>query len=275
MFDQHEDAASGSDGQQIWRFLDFAQFVDVLERRSLFFARVDTLEDPFAGPGDDAAASLQTLPEAVMRLAEKAAAPPPKMGRLERWWSRKAQEGEQDDLVKSIRNYQSPALVWASCWHAAEAEQMALWKAYHAHGKRIAIRSTIGKLRGALSAASQMSVSVGSVRYVDPESLAHVADPAERAMTKVKTLAFEREVRAILTRANSSGDGCLGRGCSVAVDVAAMIDDIAVSPAAEAWVRDLTSRVKRTYGLDAAMAVGAEGRLALPDYSPERALPSS
>lgn len=274
MFDQHDDAASGSEDQQIWRFMDFAQFIDVLERKSLFFARVDTLGDPFAGPGDNAASALRTLPDEVLRLAEQAAAPPPKMGRLERWWSRKAQESEQDNLVKTVRDHQPPALVWASCWHATSPEQMALWKGYHAASKTIAIRSTLAKLRGALAAASPSSVAVDLVRYVDPDSLTTVTEPAQRALMKSNALAYEREVRAILTQSGGGG-GCFGRGCGVAVDVAAMIEDVAVSPAAEVWFQELVRRVLRTYELDKPFPAESEGRLALPDYTPERALPSS
>lgn len=278
MFDQHHDAASGSDDQSIWRFLDLAQFIDVLDRKSLFFARVDTLLDPFGGPGDagDAGAgSLQALPEEVMRLAEQAATPPPRMGRLERWWARKAQESEQDNLVKTIRGYQLPALVWASCWHAAGAQQMALWKSYHAAAKQIAIRSTIGKLRSSVAAGTPLSLTIGFVRYLDQASLAEVTDPTQRALAKSDTLAYEQEVRAILTRTAGSGDGCLGRGCSVEIDPAATIEQVAVSPAADMWFHDVVRQVMRTYGLQIGLAIDSEDRLALPDYRPERALPSS
>lgn len=275
MFDQHDDAASGTDDLPIWRFLSFAQFIDVLDRRSLYFTRIDTLDDPFAGSSDVTAASLRMLPEEVMRLAEQAAAPPPKMGRLERWWARKAQEGEQDNLVKTIRGYQPPALVWASCWHGDGAQKMALWKSYHADSKHIAIRSTIGKLRSALAANAPLPLTVDVVRYLDPASLADIADPSRRALAKSDALAHEQEVRAILTRIAGSGEGCLGRGCSVAIDTSAMIDQVAVSPAAEAWFHDLAGRAMRTYGLHINVAVDGEGRLALPDYTPERALPSS
>ena len=33
----------------VWRYLDFTKFVDMLERRQLFFARADKLGDPFEG----------------------------------------------------------------------------------------------------------------------------------------------------------------------------------------------------------------------------------
>jgi hypothetical protein len=33
----------------LWRFLDFAKFVDMLDRETLFFARADTMIDPWEG----------------------------------------------------------------------------------------------------------------------------------------------------------------------------------------------------------------------------------
>jgi hypothetical protein len=83
-------------------------------------------------------------------------------------------------------------------------------------------------------------------------------------------------VWAFVTGAAGGAEGCLGRGVCVPVDVAGLIDEVAISPAADEWLRDLAGRVLRTYGL-AAVGVGGTGgtTLALPDYRPERALPSS
>ena len=80
----------------------------------------------------------------------------------------------------------------------------------------------------------------------------------------------EREVRAVLMRA-ACGTECLGRGVSVGVDVKGVIEDIAVSPAAGNWHGDLARRVMRSYGFDEA----ATDRLALPDFTAERALLSA
>ena len=275
MLDQQHGPSGEVDGQAIWRFLDFAQFVDLLDRKSLFFARIDTLEDPFAGLSDDTLFAVRTLPEELMRIAEQAAAPVPRKGRLERWWSRKAQESEQDTLINTIRNYRPAGMVWANCWHANGPDEVALWKTYQAAGKRIAVRTSIGKLRAALRADTGLAVSVDFVRYLEPAELRGLSEPIDRALTKVKALAYEREVRAIVTRASGAGGGCIGRGLCVTVNVAQLIDEVAISPAADDWLRDLAGRVLRTYGLAAVGIAGSAAPLALPDYRPERALPSS
>lgn len=276
MLDQQHGPAAEGDGQAIWRFLDFAQFVDLLDRKSLFFARVDTLEDPFAGLSDDTVFAVRTLPEELMRIAEQAGSPPPRKGRLERWWSRKAQESEQETLIDTIRNYRPAGMVWANCWHATGPDEVPLWKMYQAAGKRVAVRSSVGKLRAAMDAGSDLAVSVDYVRYLEPAELRGLSEPIDRALTKAKALAYEREVRAIVTRASGTTERCLGRGVCVPVTVASLIDEVAISPAAEEWIRDLAGRVLRSYGLNTVGVAGSDGpRLALPDYRPERALPSS
>lgn len=42
----------------IWRYVDFAKFVDLLERRQLHFARLDQLGDPFEGAPSDGTVAL-------------------------------------------------------------------------------------------------------------------------------------------------------------------------------------------------------------------------
>ena len=34
---------------KLWRYMDFAKFVSLLESRALFFVRADKLDDPFEG----------------------------------------------------------------------------------------------------------------------------------------------------------------------------------------------------------------------------------
>lgn len=275
MLDQQHGPSGEVDSQAIWRFLDFAQFVDLLDRKSLFFARIDTLEDPFAGLSDDTVFAVRTLPEELMRIAEQTVAPVPRKGRLERWWSRKAQESEQDNLINTIRNYRPAGMVWANCWHATGPDEVALWKTYQAAGKTVAVRTSIGKLRAALSAADDLAISVDFVRYLEPAELRGLSEPIDRALTKAKALAYEREVRAIVTRVSGTAHGCLGRGVCVPVNVAGVLDEVAISPAADDWLRDLAGRVLRSYGLAAISIAGSTAPLALPDYRPERALPSS
>ena len=50
MYVEHSAFESPTDeNAQIWRYLDFTKFVDLLDRRALFFARVDELTDQFEG----------------------------------------------------------------------------------------------------------------------------------------------------------------------------------------------------------------------------------
>jgi hypothetical protein len=56
----------------LWRFLDFAKFVDMLDRETLFFARADTMIDPWEGRIGD-----RGLNEHVARMNEMLSGPLP------------------------------------------------------------------------------------------------------------------------------------------------------------------------------------------------------
>jgi hypothetical protein len=38
-----------SDDSTIWQYMDFAKLVSILERRELFFVRIDRVTDPYEG----------------------------------------------------------------------------------------------------------------------------------------------------------------------------------------------------------------------------------
>ncbi len=50
----HSDLILPPDGTLLWRYLDFAKFMHLLESRSLWFPRTDQFEDPLEGTFTDA-----------------------------------------------------------------------------------------------------------------------------------------------------------------------------------------------------------------------------
>jgi hypothetical protein len=45
-YEIHPKLTTPPDDAVLWRYLDFAKFLDMLERRVLWFAGADTFEDP-------------------------------------------------------------------------------------------------------------------------------------------------------------------------------------------------------------------------------------
>jgi hypothetical protein len=117
--------------------MDFLKFVDLLERRALWFSGLDKLEDPREG---------RLTPRTKELLLRR----------------------EQRDGDRMVRAYQEvcrPAML-VNCWHASKTQSAAMWKLYSPRGYRIAIRSSIVRLKSALASA-QGPVMIGKVKYVD------------------------------------------------------------------------------------------------------------
>ena len=50
----HRDLTLPLDATTLWRYVDFAQFIDLLERQALWFPRTDQFEDPLEETYTDA-----------------------------------------------------------------------------------------------------------------------------------------------------------------------------------------------------------------------------
>ena len=93
----------------IWRYMDFAKFIYLLENKKLFFARVDKfVDDQFEGSW------------------------PKKSGEVRNQFT--AGAGEQDRRLKIIELKERTILLKqhfaVNCWHANEYESAAMWLLY-------------------------------------------------------------------------------------------------------------------------------------------------
>jgi hypothetical protein len=60
-YEVHPELETPPDDTILWRYLSFVKLVDLLERHRLWFARVDTFEDPLEGTHTDAKSSTFAL----------------------------------------------------------------------------------------------------------------------------------------------------------------------------------------------------------------------
>lgn len=69
MFQSHPNLVKPEPSAKLWRYTDFAKFLFLLERRALWFSRLDTLGDPYEGMPprpfiEDVWTAATTAPEA-------------------------------------------------------------------------------------------------------------------------------------------------------------------------------------------------------------------
>ena len=138
---------------------DFAKFVDMLDRETLFFARADTMVDPWEG-----GISSAGVDEHVAHLIELQASTllPAGYVRVQGWDDRVALRRESIERVELARRR-----TYLSCWFMAEHESAAMWSLYAGQGRGIAVRSTFSRLEVAFPREHEHSIHAGTVEYID------------------------------------------------------------------------------------------------------------
>jgi hypothetical protein len=212
----------------IWRYMDLAKYLSMLDRRCLFFARATQLGDPFEGSAtkkmvgnreyirknratDPALAAYRDMPEEFFTMTG-------------------------NSTMEMVKSY------LISCWHMNEHESAAMWKLYSSSNEAICIRSTYRRLR----LCAPKCVLVGEVNYINYETEAFGADfTFNFIMHKRLSFAHERELRAIFWEMDGTPDAQAYKariessGLAVRADLPALVERVYVSPTAMPWFADL------------------------------------
>lgn len=225
---------------KLWRYMDFAKFLHLVENRSLFFARVDNLGDRFEGASGLADREhewnrqyLKFFKDAVRNPPNGHPSPDEKTVKL-----------EADKLLAQLKKGTAAdrKRTFVSCWHANTGESEALWKLYCPVGSTgVVIKTTAENLVESLD--ETLDIELGRVQYVDfRKSFAGFYD---RIFWKRKSLAHEQEVRAVFN--NRFRDESLG--VSMLVNVEKLCISVIPSPFAPPWFKDLLNALIKKYEL--------------------------
>lgn len=232
---------SAPDSAQIWRYMDLAKFIALLQQRGLFLPRADKLDDPF-----EAAAGLSNrqkiwdehylsyFREAMVSLPTDITASRPSAEDI---------EVDAQRLLQSLKQIGLNARQQlVSCWHKNDSESEALWRIYTPPPvPGVAIRSTIGRLWDA--SASRPDAIVGRVHYVDfTRSFASLQ--SERIFQKRWSLSHENEIRLVLANDREA----LAEAHVLQCDLDSLIAEVVVSPFAPNWLINVVSEVVERFG---------------------------
>lgn len=229
----------------IWRYMDFAKYVAMLKERAVYFARLDTFDDPFEGSLSKAE---YVYLQAVAREGEA-------KGDLPDSW-----KGRYFDVLMEAQR-RAPRENYISCWHMNNSESEAMWKLYASSGYAVAIKSTYERLAVSLPNAYELAEHTGPflgiVKYVDYQidNLPR-GNSLHRLMHKRLSFAHEQECRAVVWRVGPGGrtsfpvpDHIVGKypaGINLETPLEDLVECVVVSPNSPAWftntVADLTSR---------------------------------
>jgi hypothetical protein len=219
---------------KVWRYMNFAKLVSLLESRCLFFSRADKQGDPFEGsyPKINVSARL-IVPEEIP-------------------------EPSRSSFLESMKNLGKFTKEWrrhvaVNCWHMNEHESAAMWKTYLTSAEGIAIQSTYKRLK--VSLIDKEPIFLGMVNYIDYQT--EGIDPRNvlsAFMHKRKSYEHEREVRALIIRFPIADDALdlsketITDGIRIMVSMENLIERIFVAPASPVWIEELVKSVVAKYG---------------------------
>jgi hypothetical protein len=255
---------------RIWRYLDLAKYLAILQRQSLFFVRATLLQsgDPFEGSSTklmatdrDIAARIQERRQEMSGVARfihnfGANGWLPNASFLEkaayRWGRDKELGGYEHDLSNSQMGEYLVKTFLLSCWHMNEHESAAMWSLYLQSNEGVCIQSTYRRLRAGLPEC----VLIGEVEYLDYHTEAF--SPSNRfnhIMHKRKSFEHERELRAVFWDMDGSPDAQTYKptiedaGLWIPVDLPSLIERVYVNPTAEPWLATVIREVTAKYNL--------------------------
>ena len=195
----------------LWRYMSFAKFCSLMERRALFFSLVGDMADRFEG----------------------FIYPPPTRKSGDRL--RQAERFTRDVLHKIAR----AALI--NCWTESEHESRLMWEAY-AGTEGVAVRTTYQALKESISSVAELPITFGQVKYVD-----YLQQQVPRfgwAPLFHKRIEYrgEGEVRAVLPGPPLDGqdirldpDVADQRGRYICVSLDILVKEVVVPPHSAPW----------------------------------------
>ncbi|MHA2053792.1 MAG: hypothetical protein ACW99F_09355 [Candidatus Hodarchaeales archaeon] len=223
-----------NENAEIWRYLDLAKFVSLLDKQALFFTRGDNLSDKFEG----------SVSRTNIELRENALKDQDKKIR--------------ELLLKKIPLTFKQARKWVfiNCWNLHEYESAAMWNLYLKSDEGVAIQSTFKQLTRSFNKFEERDVHIGEIKYIDydkdwiPEN--NLLFPF---LHKRKSYEHEHEIRAMIMLVWDMGDkkpikDLSDTGIYIPVDIDILIEKVFVSPTAEKWFKELVESIMKKYDLN-------------------------
>ena len=213
---------------RVWKYMDFTRFVALLHTRSLYYCRVDCLDDSFEG----------CVGRSVLTELEETVGKGP-AGRC-----------YMSKLVQCAR------ISFVNCWCMHEHESDAMWRIFGREaGAGIAIRTRYSRLVDILPAGD----FIGLVTYLDYDTESFgLENFLNYVMHKRTQFSYEKEVRIVRPFFDDSVRRHVGnsnefnipeRGISVPVQIDLLVEDVVVSPYAPDWILKTVTAVAERFGL--------------------------
>jgi hypothetical protein len=227
----------------IVKYIDLTKFISLLYNQSLFFCRLDKLEDQFEG----------TTAKANFDFRVK--------------WNQQLRETgffkvpmTDETIIKNVtEEFKSEkkfkAINCVNCWNKKDDESAALWKIYSDFSKGIMIKSSISRLEKSLENREE-EILLSEIHYLNynkqimPDG--YIVFPF---IHKQIAYSYEDEVRLIYgikTENNEEHDWTkeeVLEGIYIKCDLNELIEEIIIGPYSPQWFFKLIQDILNKYGL--------------------------
>ena len=206
----------------LWRYMSFAKFCSLLERKELFFSLVGDMEDKYEG----------FIYPPIPREHGDPLQQPERFGH------------------EVLRKLARTALI--SCWTESDHESSLMWAAY-AGSEGVAIRTTFQHLQESIRSVAELPVTFGQVEYVDYRRKEVPRFGWAPLFHKRMEYRGEGEVRAVLPGPPFKGpdnpldpDVAGQRGRYVPVNLGILVKEIVLPPHIAPWLAETVKSVIRS-----------------------------
>lgn len=224
MYVAHPFLKQPPDNARLWRYMKPTIFLSTLLSRSLHFARLDSVEDPFES----------VPPPTVLEAARRERDPNAEAARRLDTWKR---------MISLCRTS-----LCASCWHVDDEESEAMWKLYGRFEDGLIVTT----LKSIKAAFGNHEVTGGLVDYSGREFEAGTTEESLLQWATIKRPSYrhENELRLLVRREPNRGVEQESRprhpadnarplgdeaGVPLAIDPEVLIEDVVLSPRMERW----------------------------------------
>ena len=215
----------------IRRFMDFTKYVSLISSSSLFFSRIDKLDDEYEG----------SLP--VKNLESYKQLP----------------DEEKEKYINTLKNMRR--WIYVNCWYTGKFESSLMWKAYSQnHKEAVAIQTTYQKLQHHLPMknAPNIQLALGKVQYINYDTSEIPQGPFQPFIHKRIQFESEQEIRSLALELPHSTleferDNPKEEGMYVEIlpeDLNDLIDGVYISPTAPKWFYTLVDDITKKYDYD-------------------------
>ena len=229
---------------RIVKYMDLAKFISLLHSKSLFFCRLDKLEDKFEG-----SSPKRNLEHNEFLFRQRYEQNHLKSSNID-------ESVAKDLFVRNNIEDKLKSLYCVCCWNKYNSESYALWKIYSEINKGIMITSSIEKIKKSFNSTPE-NIQLSEVRYINHDTdLIGKGNSNYPIIHKNVAYNYEDELRLIhLVEAENglfydwnSQVNSSGKLLSNNLDI--LIDEIILSPYAPKWFFDIVQDLTIKYNLN-------------------------